>query len=304
VSCHRSDVTGRRAADEMSEVFEPLPISVVIPAFDRADLVGHAVRSAWSQVPPPAEVIVVDDCSSDDTGVIAAKAGATVVVHSANQGEGQSRNSGVHAASSPWIAFLDSDDSWQPGHLAYLWAHRDDHVLVASAGRGSRDGRVYGHPGPKPKQFRTPVDVILPFNRATPSGVMVRNDVLTSAGGFRDLPYVVDLDAWIRVLELGTGVALPTVTFEYRQHDGQISANLDGMSRGLDRVVASYSGRAWWSWRVQLEAQAMPRWDQMMAALRARNWRQASGFAVSLLRPGRIAGLLRLLVVRQRFPRR
>jgi glycosyltransferase involved in cell wall biosynthesis len=278
----------------------PLPISVVIPAYRRASLIERAVRSAWAQVPPPTEVIVVDDCSGDDTGANAATAGATVLVHESNLGQGGSRNTGVEAATSPWVAFLDSDDAWYPGHLANLWRQRGDHVLVGASGRGSRDGRVYGHPGPRPKVFRTPADVIVPYNRVAPSGAMVRRDALVAAGGFRRMRYVEDLDAWIRVLEQGTGVVLPDVSFEYRQHAGQVSADLDEMSVGLDLVVALYAGKPWWSQRLRLEAQAMPRWDQMMAARQAHRWGEAFRSGRSLLHPLRLFGLVRLLVLRRR----
>jgi glycosyltransferase involved in cell wall biosynthesis len=282
----------------------PLPISVVIPAYQRASLIERAVRSAWAQVPPPAEVIVVDDCSGDETGAVAAGAGATVLVHESNLGQGGSRNTGVAAAGNQWVAFLDSDDAWYAGHLATLWRHRGDHVLVGASGRGSHDGRVYGHPGPRPKVFRTPADAIVPYNRVAPSGAMVQRDALVAAGGFRKMRYAEDLDAWIRILERGTGVVVPDVTFEYRQHAGQVSVDLDGMSDGLDTVVASYAGRHWWSTRVQREAQAMPRWDQMMAARRDHRWGEVIRLGRAQLHPLRAVGLIRLLAVRRRLAAR
>jgi glycosyltransferase involved in cell wall biosynthesis len=281
-----------------------LPVTVVIPAFRRADLVGRAVRSALAQVPPPAEVIVVDDCSGDDTGAVAQAAGATVITHDVNGGQGASRNTGVAAARHEWIAFLDSDDQWFSGHLAQVWTHRDDHVLVGSAGRGSVDGRLYGHPGPGAAIFRTPADVLLPYNRVTPSGALVRRSALDEAGGSRKMRYAEDLDLWIRVLEHGTGIALPTVTFEYFQHDGQVSSDLGKMSVGLDEVVGSFADRPWCSRRVRLAAQAMPRWDQLRAALREGRGRDALRFALPLFHPWRALGLLRLLAMRRRLAAR
>src|SRR4051794_4178924 len=110
---------------------EPLPISVVIPAYRRADLVRRAVASVRAQRPAqPAEIIVVDDASGDGTADAARDSGATVVVNPANVGEGAARNVGVRAATQPWIALLDSDDEWLPDHLSRLWPLRDGHVLV------------------------------------------------------------------------------------------------------------------------------------------------------------------------------
>jgi glycosyltransferase involved in cell wall biosynthesis len=80
-----------------------LPVSVVIPAYNRPSLVLRAVRSALAEGPrPPAEVIVVDDCSGDETGAAAGAAGARVIRHEANQGEGAGRNTAIRAASQPW----------------------------------------------------------------------------------------------------------------------------------------------------------------------------------------------------------
>ena len=102
----------------------PLPVSVVIPAYNRPDLVGRAVRSALTQRPqPPAEVVVVDDCSSDATGAAARAAGARVIRHEVNRGEGAARNTAIRAARGEWVAMLDSDDEWLDGHLAALWPH-------------------------------------------------------------------------------------------------------------------------------------------------------------------------------------
>src|SRR3954452_17493718 len=100
---------------------ERLPVSVVIPASRRPDLVRRAVASALAQRPvPPAEVIVVDDASGDDTAEVARQAGATVIVNPEDLGAGATRNAGIEAASRPWIALLDSDDEWLPEHLGRL----------------------------------------------------------------------------------------------------------------------------------------------------------------------------------------
>src|SRR3954454_12177386 len=130
---------------------DALPITAVIPAYRCAATIGRAVRSARTQAPPPAEVLVVDDASGDGTDALAAAEGARVIVHELNSGEGASRNSGLAEAREPWVAFLDGDDEWLPGHLSTLWAARDGHVLVGSAalGCGERevDHRVRGWGG-------------------------------------------------------------------------------------------------------------------------------------------------------------
>ena len=100
----------------VATVPDPLPVSVVIPAFNRPEMVARAVRSALEQQPRrPAEVIVVDDASSDDTAAAASAAGARVIRHEVNQGEGAARNTAIRAARHDWVALLDSDDEFLPG---------------------------------------------------------------------------------------------------------------------------------------------------------------------------------------------
>src|SRR5438270_12149940 len=107
-----------------------------------------AVLSALGQRRrPPAEVIVVDDCSSDDTGEVAATAGARVIRHERNQGEGGARNTAVEAARQPWLAMLDSDDEWLPTHLATLWPLCEGNVLVSGAALYVFDDGEVGYHG-------------------------------------------------------------------------------------------------------------------------------------------------------------
>ena len=106
---------GSRRAIALDTVSEPLPVTVVIPAYNRPAMVQRAVRSALDQRPrPPAEVLVVDDCSSDDTAAVASAAGATVIRHDVNRGGAAARNTAIRAAGHDWIAFLDSDDELLP----------------------------------------------------------------------------------------------------------------------------------------------------------------------------------------------
>src|SRR3954452_2359070 len=138
----------------------PVPLAVIVPAFNRSSSLSRALVSVGVQTLTPAEVIVVDDASSDDTAGVARDLGARVIVHEVNRGEGAARNTALAATEQPWVALLDSDDEWLPGHLAALWAARDGHVLVADAALSSGDGpeRVYGWPGRRERVLRSPAD--------------------------------------------------------------------------------------------------------------------------------------------------
>jgi len=93
-------------------------VSVIVPTYNRADLIEPALRSILGQSHKPAEVIVVDDGSRDNTAAVVRQFGPAVKYLSIeNSGECRARNVGVEASSAPWVAFCDSDDLWHPDKL-------------------------------------------------------------------------------------------------------------------------------------------------------------------------------------------
>ena len=93
-------------------------ISVVVPTYNRADLIGVTLRSVLAQTHKPAEIIVVDDGSTDATAeVVAAFAPAVRYLRKPNGGVASARNYGARYATGTWLAFVDSDDVWHPRKL-------------------------------------------------------------------------------------------------------------------------------------------------------------------------------------------
>jgi glycosyltransferase involved in cell wall biosynthesis len=95
-------------------------LSVVIPTWNRAQLVREAIRSALVQREGEVEIIVVDDASTDATAALLEREfGDRVCVLRLEhrRGPGGARNAGAHLARGEFVAFLDSDDVWLPGKL-------------------------------------------------------------------------------------------------------------------------------------------------------------------------------------------
>lgn len=97
-----------------------IKISVIIPAYNRAKTIGYCLESVLNQTLSPLEVIVVDDCSTDDTFMIVrnyTNINVRCLVQEKNSGAQAARNRGIKEAKGDWIAFLDSDDKWEPNKL-------------------------------------------------------------------------------------------------------------------------------------------------------------------------------------------
>lgn len=120
-------------------------VSVIIPAFNARDCVAAALRSVIDQTEQDFEVIVVDDCSRDDTVAVVDAFARTeprvrLVTLAANVGPGAARNVAIKAARGSWIALLDADDQYHPSRLEQLlgMAARNgatmvsDNILVCS----------------------------------------------------------------------------------------------------------------------------------------------------------------------------
>jgi len=95
-------------------------ISVIIPAYNAARHLSDAIASVRAQTLPAAEIIVVDDGSTDDTATIAANDNVRLIRQD-NGGAAKARNTGVREAAGNQIAFLDADDVWRPEKLAQQW---------------------------------------------------------------------------------------------------------------------------------------------------------------------------------------
>ena len=93
-------------------------VSVIIPAYNRAATIGRSIDSVLAQGYRPIELIVVDDGSTDQTVEVVRRYGAQVtLICQPNGGPSSARNNGVANSKGEFIAFLDSDDTWEPAKL-------------------------------------------------------------------------------------------------------------------------------------------------------------------------------------------
>ncbi len=122
----------RKQAPSIVEVQSDQTVSVVIPTYNRSALIGRAINSVLAQTRPVAEILVVDDGSTDGTrDVVAAigHPGLRYIPLDGNRGAQRARNIGIRESSGEWIGFLDSDDEWVP--------ERVEKALASSAWSGA-----------------------------------------------------------------------------------------------------------------------------------------------------------------------
>ena len=120
-------------------------VSVVIPCYRCARTIERAMASVAAQTRRPAEVILVDDASGDDTRMILQKlcqryepGWIKLVFLEQNVGAASARNAGWGLATQTYVAFLDADDAWHPEKLEIQTTYMDAHPGVVLSGHGYR----------------------------------------------------------------------------------------------------------------------------------------------------------------------
>lgn len=222
-----------------------MTVAVVIPVFNRTELLPRAVESVLAQTSKPTELVVVDDGSDERYGATRERleaAGFRWLDLGRNQGVAAARNAGAALTSSEWIAFLDSDDEWHPEKLARQLAWHDDNPDVRIS--QTRENWVRnGVPVTKPDHWEPVENEMAGASRRRcmigPSCVMMRRDLWSEAGGFDPRFRVCeDYELWLRItasnpVGLVDGEALVT---KYGGHRDQLSATTPALDR--HRIVA------------------------------------------------------------------
>lgn len=179
-------------------------VSVIIPTYNRADLIKRAIMSVLNQTYSDIEVLVVDDASTDQTEKIV-KGIKDERLHyyklETNGGACRARNIGISKAQGEFIAFLDSDDEWMSNkiELQYNFANEKNAIAVAANfiyKRESKKNIVVSKN--HPDYFST--EELVVKNSITTGALFVKREMLLQMGGFdEDMPRYQD---WELVLRL------------------------------------------------------------------------------------------------------
>jgi peptidoglycan/xylan/chitin deacetylase (PgdA/CDA1 family) len=196
---------------------EHTSIAVVIPCFNLGHFVGEAVASVLGQSRQAAEIIVVDDGSTDvHTLQVLSRLSAPNlrVYRRSHQGAAAARNYGVAQTTSGYLLFLDADDLLAAEYLERTASRLDGDAtvdFVSTSVEGFGDASYVWKP--------PPIDLATALTRGTiPITALFRRQIWTATGGFDEsLPTSMDLDFWLRAMEHGfRGTVLDEPLFRRR----------------------------------------------------------------------------------------
>ena len=178
-------------------------ISVIIPTHNRLRFVQKAINSILRQTVPVAEIIIVDDGSTDGTSKALSTHSNITYLHQPQQGPSAARNVGALMADGDWIAFLDSDDRWLPEKCErQLRFFRQNPELKVSYTNEIwiRDGVRVNQKKRHAKHGGWIYEKCLPLCIISPSSIMMERETWLASGGFDEtLPACEDYDLWLRL---------------------------------------------------------------------------------------------------------
>lgn len=203
-------------------------ISVIIPAFNAGRYLAAAVASATAQTLPPAEIIVVDNGSEDNTAAVAHGLPARYQ-RKPHDVVATARNLGVELAQGEWLAFLDADDLWLPDKLAaqaQLFDSQPDLDLVFGQVEQFHSPDVAQHAAYLPDANRL-------LDGYVAGTLLVRRDTFLRLGLFETTWEVGDFYEWYaRAQDAGAKIAvLPQVVLRRRLHDDNLGLRRQAAAR-------------------------------------------------------------------------
>jgi glycosyltransferase involved in cell wall biosynthesis len=225
-------------------------VSVVIPTFNREPrMLGGAIESVLAQDVPSLEVIVVDDGSETSAGWVVERYGHPVRLHEQqNGGIGSARNAGTALSRGELLAFLDSDDLWEPDKLGrQVEALGSDSELEAVFGQAEQ---FYDAEVDDAFKLRHPIKNHI-IDAWLSSAMLIRREAFDRIGIFDESGSISpDVDWFLRAKEAGLRMAmLPHIVYRRRLHTtnwnvtepGAHSKRLLALKRSLDRRRAEDS---------------------------------------------------------------
>ena len=224
-------------------------ISVVIPTYNRWNLLNRALTSVVNQTYPAQEITVVDDGSDESLGDSLRNSFPSVhFLRQENKGVASARNLGIKQSTGEWIALLDSDDEWEPKKLEKQMAFlkkSPELRAIHTEERWIRNGNEVNPPAYLDKSSHLLWERSLRHCLICPSSVLIHRSVFETVGLFDEkLTVCEDYDFWLRLLlEQEIGLVDEKLVIKHGGHEDQLSTTIWGMDRfrvmALQKILSS-----------------------------------------------------------------
>jgi glycosyltransferase involved in cell wall biosynthesis len=287
-------------------------VSVIIPTYNRGDLIGRAIASVIAQTYQNLEIIVIDDASTEDIAQAIAHIDDSrlqYIRHQTNLGGSVARNTGIQAARGEFVAFLDSDDTWLPHKLqsqlkTISTVTRSDNLVCYSQFQSSP--KVFYAPSVFPPRGKQPQETVADYLWASQGEMLTSSLLMHRSLAQRTLfqPELIkhqDLDFVIRLEQQGAVfVFMPQVlTIWHNESRG------DRISRNRDYQISLN-----WinTYRDQISERAMQGFMLKEIVPKMLLNQEDKPQGIKMLIEGRKAGLIPLnrflfLIIQQAIPR-
>lgn len=224
-------------------------VSVIIPTYNRALFLHDAITSVLKQTYQDFEILVIDDCSKDNTQEIVSSfhdKRIRYIRHEANKGEAGSRNTGIRNSNAEYVAFLDDDDEWLPEKLKLqvdLIKNSPPEVggVYTSYVQVDRTKKKILWQWIPKKRGNIYHDMFIKNYVGTPSTVILKRECFESVGLFDEsLTYATDYDMWIRISKEFHFEYIDESLVKYCIHENRLSANLETRIIGIETILKRY----------------------------------------------------------------
>ena len=213
-------------------------ISVIIPTYNRCDLLKRAINSVIKQTITPKEIIIVDNGSTDQTYQMVSSLFPEINYFiEKKRGVSAARNKGILESKSKWIAFLDSDDAWKPTKLEkqmeFSIFNQDKYRIIHTNENWYRNKKFLNQLKKHKKSGGNIFKNSLQLCCISPSSVVLKKQIFDDYGLFdENLEVCEDYDMWIRITSKEeVGFLDSPLVLKYGGHSDQLSKKFWGMDR-------------------------------------------------------------------------
>ena len=222
----------------MSNIQNVADISIVIPTYNRCELLKRAINSVLDQTINVKEIIIVDNGSTDNTyEMISSLFPEITYIYENRKGVSIARNVGIKNCDSTWIAFLDSDDAWEPQKLEKQLFFSNNNTkkyrVIHTNEIWYKNNKFQNQLKKHEKSGGDIFQKSLKLCCISPSSVFIKKEVFDDYGFFDEsLEVCEDYDMWIRITSKEeVGFLNNPLVVKYGGHNDQLSKKYWGMDR-------------------------------------------------------------------------